>query len=85
MNRRRSYSIEWVNQQKVQREEEIKISKKRIQNLTQQLFAPIRSNNKIDSMMQHINMGIATYDGIMTGLKILRRMQSFFGKRKKCL
>lgn len=85
MNARNPYTIEWVNQQKTEREEKIQASKKRIQNLTQQLFAPTRSNNKVDNMMQHINMGIAAYDGIMTGVKVLRRIQNFFGKKKKSL
>lgn len=37
----------------------------------------------MDNMMQHINAGIAAYDGLMTGLKILRRVRGFFSRNKK--
>lgn len=83
MNTKEPYSIELIAQRKKEKREEILASKKRMQNLAQQLFSPTKSDNKIDSMMQHVNMGIAAYDGIMTGIKILRRVQSFFSKKKK--
>lgn len=34
-------------------------------------------------MMQHVNMGIAAYDGVMTGIKVLRRIRTFFGSKKR--
>ena len=83
MSTRQAYSIELINQQKKKKREEIRASKKRMQELTQQLFSPTQSDNKIDNFMQHVNMGIAAYDGIMTGVKILRRVQHFFNKKKK--
>lgn len=33
--------------------------------------------------MQQINMSIAAYDGLMTGIKILRRVRGFFGGKNK--
>ena len=43
----------------------------------------VRVDNRIDSLMQQINMGIAAYDGLMTGIKILRRVRGFFGGKNK--
>ena len=58
-------------------------SKERMQQLARQLFAPQESKTKFEGMMQHINTGIAAYDGIMTGMKILRRIRTFFGGRRR--
>lgn len=77
------YSVESIAQRRAEKKEEILCSKARIQNLTQELFAPQKSKNQMDNMMQHINAGIAAYDGLMTGLKILRRVRGFFSRNKK--
>ena len=71
------YSVESIAQRRAEKKEEI------LQNLTQELFAPQKSKNQMDNMMQHINAGIAAYDGLMTGLKILRRVRGFFSRNKK--
>lgn len=78
-----TYSIENIRQRRLAKQEELKRSKERMHNLSQQLFTPQQSQNKIDSLMQQINMGIAAYDGLMTGIKILRRIRGFFGGKKK--
>lgn len=77
------YSVESIAQRRAEKKEEILRSKARIQNLAQELFAPQKSKNQMDNMMQHINAGIAAYDGLMTGLKILRRVRGFFSRNKK--
>lgn len=64
-----SYSIEGIRERRLAKREELKLSKGRMQDLTQQLFAPQQGKNKIDSLMQQVNMGIAAYDGLMTGIK----------------
>jgi hypothetical protein len=37
----------------------------------------------VEGFMHHLQTGIAVYDGVRTGLKIMRRMQALFGKRRK--
>lgn len=83
MEQRISYTIESIRERRLAKREELKQSKDRMQNLSQQLFAPQQGKNKIDSLMQQVNMGIAAYDGLMTGIKILRRVRGFFGDKKK--
>ena len=83
MEQRISYTIEGIRERRLAKQEELKQSKDRMQNLSQQLFAPQQGKNKIDSLMQQVNMGIAAYDGLMTGIKILRRVRGFFGDKKK--
>ena len=77
------YTIEIIRQQRLNKKEELSQSKERMQQLAHQLFAPQESKNKFEGMMQHINMGIAAYDGVMTGVKILRRIRYFFGGNKR--
>ena len=78
-----TYSIESIRGRRLAKQKELKLSKDRMHNLSQQLFIPQQGQNKIDSLMQQINMGIAAYDGLMTGIKILRRVRGFFGGKNK--
>lgn len=73
------YTIETIRQQRLDKKAKILQSKQQMYHLTHQLFNPPQSKNKFEGMMQHVNMGIAAYDGLMTGIKILRRIRTFFG------
>ena len=54
-----NYSVEIISQLRAQKKQELRESKERIQLLTQDLFSPQKSKNKMENMMQHINAGIA--------------------------
>lgn len=77
------YTLEMIRQQRLDKKAEILQSKQRMYQLAHQLFNPPQSKNKFEGMMQHVNMGIAAYDGVMTGIKVLRRIRSFFGSKKR--
>ena len=53
-----NYSVEIISQLRAQKKQELSESKERIQLLTQELFSPQKSKNKMENMMQHINAGI---------------------------
>jgi Uri superfamily endonuclease len=36
----------------------------------------------MENMMQHINAGIAAYDGLKTGIMIFQRIHRFFNRKK---
>ena len=76
------YTIEMISQRRLEKKQQLRDSKKRIHELTQELFAPQVSQNKMENLMQHVNAGIAAYDGIRTGMLILRRIRAFFPKKK---
>ncbi len=78
-----TYTLEDIIARKQAKRKEILQSKENIQTLAQDLFAPNESKNKLDGLMQHVNMGIAAYDGIMTGIKILRRVRGFFDRKRR--
>jgi hypothetical protein len=37
----------------------------------------------VEGFMHHLQTGIAVYDGVRTGLKIMRRMQDIFGRKRR--
>lgn len=78
-----NYSIEIISQLRAEKKKELRESKERIQFLTQSLFSPQRSKNKMENMMQHINAGIAAYDGLRTGIMIFQRIHHFFNRKKR--
>ena len=78
-----TYTLEDIIARKQAKRKEILQSKENMQTLAQDLFAPNESKNKLDGLMQHVNMGIAAYDGIMTGIKILRRVRGFFDRKRR--
>lgn len=78
-----TYTLEDIIARKQAKRKEILESKEYLQTLAQNLFAPNESKNKLDGLMQHVNMGIAAYDGIMTGIKILRRVRGFFDRKRR--
>lgn len=77
------YSLEQIKAMRIAKRREIQQSVRKIQLIGEQLFAPQKSIGKMDGIMQQVNAGIAAYDGIMTGLKIIRRIQSFFHRRRR--
>ena len=77
-----NYSVEIISQLRAQKKQELRESKERIQLLTQELFSPQKSKNKMENMMQHINAGIAAYDGLKTGIMIFQRIHRFFNRKK---
>lgn len=82
MNNINKYSIQIISERRAQKKEELKTSKERIQELTQNLFSPPETKNKMDLMIHHFNTGMAAYDGIMTGIKIYKRIRAVFSRKK---
>lgn len=77
----KTYSLESISSQRKNKKAEIQVSKMKMQQIAQDLFAPPATKNKMEGLMQHVNTGIAAYDGIMTGMKILQRIRGFFRKK----
>lgn len=82
MNEITKYSIQIISERKNNKKAELRASKEKIHELTQNLFSPPETKNKMDLIMHHFNTGIAAYDGIMTGVKIYRRIKGYFSGRK---
>ena len=58
-------------------------AKKEMVQTIHELFAPVEQKGGVEGIMQHINTGIAVYDGVRTGIKIMQRIRGYFLKKKK--
>lgn len=79
---KRQITLEDISRQKKDIHRQIKEQKQLIQLTASDLFAPVKASNKVELLMNSVNSGLAVVDGVMTGMKIMRRVRSFF-KRKK--
>ena len=53
-----NYSVEIISQLRAQKKQELRESKERIQLLTQELFSPQKSKNKMENMINYIKHGL---------------------------
>ena len=74
-------TLEMISQQKVQKLTEIRESKQRITDTAIQLFRPNEVQGGSNALMNNFRSGIAIFNGVMTGFKIIKRIRSLF-KRK---
>lgn len=72
------YTLDMICQQKAALLAEIRQSKQRITNQSHELFYPGETINGANMLMNNFNSGIAIFNGIMTGFKIIKRIRSLF-------
>ena len=70
-----------ICQQKAEKLAEIRASKQRIANNAREIFNPSETINYANSLMSNFNSGMAIFNGIMTGFKIIKRIRELFRKR----
>lgn len=75
-------TLEEIARRKNEKREEVRKVKTQMMQTVHELFEPEENKGGVEGIMQHISTGIAVYDGVMTGIKIMRRIRSFFTKRK---
>ena len=51
--------------------------------LSHEIFGPLRpATNKGNAMMRTFNTGMAIFDGIVLGVKMMKKFKRFFGRKK---
>lgn len=75
-------TLESLTRMKTEKLEEVRASKKRINEQARELFTPLQPQKGTNALMQNISSGIAIFDGVMTGIRIMRKIQRFFSKKK---
>lgn len=78
METQHTYTIEEIDKLRNEKKEEVRQSKGRLQQLGKDLLAPQENEGRLNTLMRNVNMCIAAYDGIMTGMKILQRVKTYF-------
>ena len=71
-------TLDKIYQQKAEKLAEIQASKQRIANQTRELFHPSETANETNALVNNFSSGIAIFNGIMTGFKIIKRIRNLF-------
>lgn len=76
-------TLEVIAQRKAEKLIEVQQSKENMVHTIHELFSPVEQKGGVNGIMHNINTGIAVYDGVRTGIKIMQRIRSYFHKKKK--
>ena len=71
-------TLDKIYQQKAEKLAEIHASKQRIANQARELFHPSETTGGTNALMNNFSSGIAIFNGIMTGFKIIKRIRNLF-------
>ena len=75
-------TLEAISKRKEELRAEIKRQKAQILFSLKQAMAPSPAELKLHPFMQNLNKGMALFDGVMTGIKIIRRIKAFLKRMK---
>lgn len=72
-------TLEELQQQKAEALEELRAQKQAMADTARNLFAPIApAANKGTAIMRAFNTGMAVFDGVMLGMKLMRKARKIF-------
>lgn len=72
-------TLEELRQQKAEALEELRAQKQAMADTARNLFAPIApAANKGMAIMRAFNTGMAVFDGVMLGIKLMRKARKIF-------
>lgn len=72
-------TLEELRQQKAEALEELRAQKQAMADTARNLFAPIApAANKGTAIMRAFNTGMAVFDGVMLGIKLMRKARKIF-------
>lgn len=74
-------TLEDIARLKAEKLEEIREQKRAMTRTARRIFAPLApAASKGDALMRSFNTGMAVFDGVMMGLKIMKKIRRFFRK-----
>ena len=72
-------TLEDLQRQKAEALEELRAQKQVMNDTARNLFAPITpAANKGTAIMRAFNTGMAVFDGVVMGIKIMRKIRAYF-------
>lgn len=74
-------TLEMISQQKAEKLAEIRASKQRITDTASQIFHPNNQPEENNMLINRFGSGIAIFNGIITGFKIIKRMRNLFRRK----
>ncbi|MGL5273244.1 MAG: hypothetical protein ACRC8J_07150 [Phocaeicola sp.] len=76
-------SLEDITQRRKELEKEIDLKEECLAELTNQLFTVSPPKSQTEALVQYAQSAVWIFDGVMTGIRIVRRFRNFFGSKKK--
>lgn len=77
-------TLESIAQKKAMLLQEIRLQKEIMTGLTQEIFAPLEpATNKANAMMRAFNTGMAVFDGIVLGVKVMKKFRKIIIRKSK--
>ena len=74
-------TLDKICQLKAEKLAEIRASKQRIANQARELFHPAETIGSANALMNNFSSGMAIFNGVMTGFKIIKRIRGLFRRR----
>lgn len=80
--RNQKFTLEDISQRKQEALEDIRIQHQVIAERTEEIFAPfLPSDEGQSSLIKKFNTGMAIFDGVMIGMRLLKSIRKFLAKR----
>lgn len=77
------YTLEQISQQKAAKLEEIRASRQRLNDTTRKIFRPAQEAvGGANTFMSNVHSGMAIFNGVITGFKIIRQLRALFYRRR---
>lgn len=78
------YTLELIREEKMKVRKKIRKSSDRMRETYRNMVAPPKKPaTKMETFMNAFDQGVAIYDGIMIGMRIVRTIRSIFGSSRK--
>ena len=78
-----SMTLESIALRKKELRKKLHVQKEIMTDTARELFAPLApAEDKGNAIMRAFNTGMAVFDGLMLGVKMMRKVRSMFGARR---
>ena len=74
-------TLEMISRQKAEKLTEIRASRQRMTEQVRKMFRPAEPADNAHALMNNFSSGIAIFNGVMTGFKIIKRIRSLFRRK----
>lgn len=77
-----SITLESIAQRKQEVRKKLHLQKQIMTDTARDLFAPAPAADKGNAIMRAFNTGMAVFDGVMLGLRMMKRVRRMFSSKK---
>lgn len=72
----------YIRTRKNEIRQEIRQSNAQMRTTMQAMFTAPKAGNKMESIFNVIDQGMAVYDGVMLGMRVMRNVRRIFGRKR---